>query len=131
MSDSVSLTPRPATATAGRRPAQHPPVRARRENVQQARGTRQERWRPGHAPDPDPFGDNSPCRWLCRQIGRIVLGTLVVVLVIVWLLVGQLLSVQRLAPPALLGVLAWAGVGGLYARLLSSTPCGLSQVLHC
>ena len=130
LSDNVAPTPRAAHATAGRRPAQHPPaLRAQRENVQQARGAGQ-RWRAAHAPDPDPFGDNSACRWLCRQIGRIVLGTLAVLLVMLWLLVGQLLSAQRLAPPALLGILAWAGVVGLYARLLSSTPCGLSQVIH-
>jgi hypothetical protein len=60
----------------------------------------------------------------------VVLGALGVILVIFWLLLGQLLSLQTLAPPALLSVLGWAGVGGLYVQLLSITPCGLREALH-
>ena len=109
---------------------QPPPRRAADANVQREQASQRARWRAPQAPDDDALGDNSPCRWLCRQLGRVVLGALGVILVIFWLLLGQLLSLQTLAPPALLSVLAWAGVGGLYVQLLSITPCGLREALH-
>lgn len=59
-----------------------------------------------------------------------MLGTLGVLLVISWLLVGQLLSLQTLVPPAVLSVLTWAAVVGLYVQLIASTACGLSQTLN-
>lgn len=54
----------------------------------------------------------------------------VVLLVVSWLLVGRLLSLQTLASPVVLSGLTWAGVVGLYAQLLGSTTCGLSQALN-
>ncbi len=83
-----------------------------------------------HGPDDDALGDNSPCRWLCRQIGRIALSTLAVLVVLSWLLVGRLLSLQTLASPAVLSVLTWAVVVALFVQLLSSTVCGLSRTLQ-
>ena len=125
----------PAAAAAQQPPPtrpdrQPPPRRAADTNVQREQASQRARWRAPQAPDDDALGDNSPCRWLCRQLGRVVLGALGVILVIFWLLLGQLLSLQTLAPPALLSVLGWAGVGGLYVQLLSITPCGLREALH-
>jgi pimeloyl-ACP methyl ester carboxylesterase len=68
-------------------------------------------------------------RAVAARLCYLILAPFVIVILLTWVVVGRLLSLQTLVAPGLLLALGWIGVLSLYMGLISAT-CGLLPTLQ-